>query len=265
MVSLKVNIHKKDLWLLSAIVVFLVGVAYVIAYNPNWQTSPGNPAVMGHTPDEIEGGGWVHSGAVIFSGDCPSNWTSLNTGIGKRTLVMLKVENNQATSHVMYDFKPKGESRNLGPTGSYSGQVSSAFVFASDIGYFMVETDANGELEWRGTPPSLATAITLMGYLNSGGGSGTGGAQIKTGTYTGNDGIQEINVGFMPDSVTFINHGSSWVSHKTKYMPSAYAKYADAYADNLVSLTTNGFRLESGQSSFNGNGQTYSYTAMKDG
>ncbi len=49
MVSLKVNFQKKDLWLLSAIVVFLVGVGFVIAWNS------GNPAIHGHTADEIYG------------------------------------------------------------------------------------------------------------------------------------------------------------------------------------------------------------------
>ncbi len=30
---INIKIHKKDLWLLSAIVVFLVGVGYVVAYH----------------------------------------------------------------------------------------------------------------------------------------------------------------------------------------------------------------------------------------
>lgn len=51
MISIK--IQKKDLWLLAAIMVFLIGVAYVIAYNPGG--AGGNPAIMGHSADEIEG------------------------------------------------------------------------------------------------------------------------------------------------------------------------------------------------------------------
>ncbi|MEK6935953.1 MAG: hypothetical protein AABW67_04130 [Nanoarchaeota archaeon] len=49
MVSLKVNFQKKDLWLFSAIVVFLVGVGFVIAFGGN------NPAVMGHDAGELTG------------------------------------------------------------------------------------------------------------------------------------------------------------------------------------------------------------------
>lgn len=37
----KIEIQKKDLWLLSAIVVFVVGVGFIIA------TNSGNPSLMG--------------------------------------------------------------------------------------------------------------------------------------------------------------------------------------------------------------------------
>ena len=43
-----INIQKKDLWLLSAIMVFLVGVAVVIAYGS------GTPTVHGHDAGEVE-------------------------------------------------------------------------------------------------------------------------------------------------------------------------------------------------------------------
>ena len=49
-----INIQKKDLWLLSAIMVFLVGVGFVISYNPSG--TGGIPSIMGHSADEIEGG-----------------------------------------------------------------------------------------------------------------------------------------------------------------------------------------------------------------
>jgi len=49
MVSLKIDIQKKDLWFLSAIIVFLIGVGFVVAYN-----SGGPARVMGHSFDEIE-------------------------------------------------------------------------------------------------------------------------------------------------------------------------------------------------------------------
>jgi hypothetical protein len=51
MVNIKVNIQKKDLFLIAAIVVFMVGVGMIIGYNPS--EIMGNPAVMGHTANEI--------------------------------------------------------------------------------------------------------------------------------------------------------------------------------------------------------------------
>ena len=47
------NIEKKNIYLLAAIMVFLVGTGIVIAYTQGDDTA--NPAVMGHTADEIEG------------------------------------------------------------------------------------------------------------------------------------------------------------------------------------------------------------------
>jgi len=47
--GVNINIQKKDLWLLSAIIVFLVGVGFVVAWDSN------NPVLHGHTANEIEG------------------------------------------------------------------------------------------------------------------------------------------------------------------------------------------------------------------
>ncbi len=49
--SINIHIEKKDLLLLIAIGILLVGVAYVIAYNE--AMSGGTPSVMGHSSDEI--------------------------------------------------------------------------------------------------------------------------------------------------------------------------------------------------------------------
>ena len=43
-----INIQKRDLWFLSTIVVLLVGVGFVVAYN-----SGASPSVMGHSAEEI--------------------------------------------------------------------------------------------------------------------------------------------------------------------------------------------------------------------
>ena len=47
---INIKIEKKDLWLLSAVIVFLLGVMYVVAYGGN------QPSVMGHSVGEMD---WI--------------------------------------------------------------------------------------------------------------------------------------------------------------------------------------------------------------
>jgi hypothetical protein len=52
MVNININIQKKDLFLIAAIVVFMVGSGIIIGYN-----SPpvgGKPNIMGHSADELD-------------------------------------------------------------------------------------------------------------------------------------------------------------------------------------------------------------------
>ncbi len=56
-----INIQKKDLWLLSAIMVFLVGVAVVVAYGS------GQPTVHGHDAGEVEGLGPLNEYSQVIT------------------------------------------------------------------------------------------------------------------------------------------------------------------------------------------------------
>ncbi len=107
-----------------------------------------------------------------------------------------------------------------------------------------------------GTPTSLQNAVDSR-------------ARIKTGSYAGGT-SQEIDVGFAPDNVIIASlaGGNVLPALKTKAMSGSYARYADAYADNLITLTQRGFMLEAGSTSnvyVNSPSYSYSYTAMKDG
>ena len=65
-ININLNIQKKDLWLLSAVFVFLLGVGFVVAYNVAWQEGDPNIAnIHGHSPDEIEGGVGGGSGDLL--------------------------------------------------------------------------------------------------------------------------------------------------------------------------------------------------------
>ena len=51
MVKININIQKKDLWLISAIFVFLLATGLVVAYNANMDA--GQADVMGHSAGEL--------------------------------------------------------------------------------------------------------------------------------------------------------------------------------------------------------------------
>ncbi len=48
---IQINIKKKDLWLLTAIMVFVIATGYVIAWNPSGIATP---SAMGHSYNEIQ-------------------------------------------------------------------------------------------------------------------------------------------------------------------------------------------------------------------
>ncbi len=55
MAKIVLNVTKTRFFGILAAILIVSGVFAVYAYNVNWKTSPGNPAVMGHTLDEIDG------------------------------------------------------------------------------------------------------------------------------------------------------------------------------------------------------------------
>ena len=84
-----INIQKKDLWLLSAIMIFLVGVAVVVAYGS------GESTVHGHDAGEVEGvgfGDWTSTDNLgstliadtVYRADCDGfiSFSANSAGIG---------------------------------------------------------------------------------------------------------------------------------------------------------------------------------------
>ena len=73
-----INIQKKDLWLLSAIMLFVVSIGFVIAYN----SVPPVPATMGHSADELDvdiGGVTKSLQVAINAGDLGGNFGAWQT------------------------------------------------------------------------------------------------------------------------------------------------------------------------------------------
>tara|TARA_Y100000034_G_scaffold136775_1_gene215656 strand:- start:4337 stop:5215 length:879 start_codon:yes stop_codon:yes gene_type:complete len=291
MVSLNINIKKKDLWLLSAICVFFLGMAFVVAYN-----SGGPASVMGHSADELEGvclsdGTNCPEGLGGGGGSWASEWIAVNDkmvynngGVDDAGNV-IDLNHNLGTNSLIIQVYYAPDTGTF-PTAPNEG-VMSAIVGHSDSnidwrsvhsGILLQEVQNNqigkiiaghesvgiwddGDSTWNDFRKGKGWIKIVV---SSGRGSG---ALIKTGTYTGTGAIQDIDVGFEPDSITFLPHGANygWVGHKTKYMSGAYAKYANEYTNNLVSITPNGFRIETTSPLYyNVDGYTYSYIAMKD-
>lgn len=105
---INIQIKKKDLWLLSAIVVFLVGVAYVIAYGS------GNPAVMGHDVGEVE------NAYIKVSDQVPSGVGSQSNENGKWTTKRINTENHDDGGYASIS----GNQITLAP-GTYRASISS--------------------------------------------------------------------------------------------------------------------------------------------
>lgn len=74
--SINIKIEKKELWLIAAIIVFLVGVGYVIAYDPS---GSGNPAIMGHSLNELEK---CPANKVLKMDATGTNWQCLDDDSG---------------------------------------------------------------------------------------------------------------------------------------------------------------------------------------
>lgn len=72
-----INIQKKDLFLMLAIVVFMTGVGIVISYNPSG--TGGTPSVMGHSIDEISLPACTDGQILKKSG---SSWICSNINVG---------------------------------------------------------------------------------------------------------------------------------------------------------------------------------------
>jgi hypothetical protein len=250
MVKININIQKKDLWLVSAIFVFLIATGLVVAYNINYPGAvPGSMAsIHGHTGDEVDGA----LGGLAF-GDWDDVTSVASGGV---------VQGPASTDGFVLAYQ-----NNVGPIQGFTPSTTQVLLdgdgdAGGGQGTHITMPVKKGDT-WRVTSGQSGMKVYWLPVVS---GSG-GGSTIKTGTYTGTGAVQNINVGFEPDSITFLPHGDSygWAGYKTKYMPGAYAKYSSNYVDNLVSITSNGFRIETPSSDYyNVNGYTYSYIAMKE-
>ncbi len=72
--DINIRIKRKDFWLFSVIIVFLIGIGFVVAYTLD---GSGTPSIHGHSIDELEGVG-SGGGAAGFVYYCNKAGTGVN-------------------------------------------------------------------------------------------------------------------------------------------------------------------------------------------
>lgn len=81
---MKLVIHFEKIHLAFGIGIFilLAGLISVIAYAPGNPSA--NPAIFGHSANEVEGGAGIPSGMIgMFNSTCPSGWSRFSELDGK--------------------------------------------------------------------------------------------------------------------------------------------------------------------------------------
>lgn len=109
---------------------------------------------------------WKHSGVEIYNAAAPSAWTDLDLSsvVGaNRALVFLRVKPSGGA--ITIDFRTNGDdteeigSGDVDRSGTVEGYVGDGLV-----GYFLVETDAAGVIEWD-TGGTVTTSIKIQGFI----------------------------------------------------------------------------------------------------
>jgi len=160
-----INIQKKDLWLLSIIMVFFVGVTYIIAYNP--AGTGGTPSVMGHSADEVEGvgfGDWTNQDNLgnVFLGNTLGSMNNQYQAMGDGFLVV-KASGTNARVRVHMQFKGQGSWIIVSDT-NVGGNLQSSTIPIGKDDIFYISTDQSAvtyEIYWKPLGASQLVKINM--------------------------------------------------------------------------------------------------------
>ena len=114
------------------------------------------------------GGGWVHSGQQIFSGDPAGSWTDLDLSsiVGSQeTLVQLKVKSTDNANNYRYQFRTNGDVEDIGDGTIGSAGTTEGYITDGEIIYVTVETDDAGIVEWQSS--SSSAEVYVAGYIGA--------------------------------------------------------------------------------------------------
>lgn len=119
---------------------------------------------------------YVHDGTLVLDGGVspspnPSAWTDLDLSARVGTnisLVVLKIETQEAGGVVDVGVRPNGDTSEYAgdsePAGASGGRLDSG-VGKNEAMIVILETDANGIIEWYADQAALDIDITLLGYF----------------------------------------------------------------------------------------------------
>jgi len=111
---------------------------------------------------------WTHSGVKVYDNTAaPTSWTDLDLSsiVGEnRALVFLKIQNMAIGSPETFYFRRGDDTEDVGEGGSNAGGNSVIKIGSECAGHVLMETDANGVIEWK-SPGGEITDVWIVGYV----------------------------------------------------------------------------------------------------
>lgn len=120
-----------------------------------------------YVDDKAAGAGfWHHDGTQVYNANAPTTYTDLNLSSyvsSNRALVFLYVVNGN-TGDTNFWFRTNGDTQAQANATDASSGVAAIRMNANEGGYLIVETDANGIIEWK-AGAAHDCDVFLRGYI----------------------------------------------------------------------------------------------------
>ncbi|AJF60724.1 MAG: hypothetical protein QT03_C0001G1244 [archaeon GW2011_AR10] len=126
--NINISIEKKPVLALVTLIALVAIFSLVIAYNPNWRITPGNPVTFGHSPDEIGITTVCTLGQALTL--TASGWSCVNVGGGGGGLQI--------------DFSDMGQTISSGSDGTLT--INTNILPNGDYPYYSVPPGGSKEI-----------------------------------------------------------------------------------------------------------------------
>ena len=111
---------------------------------------------------------WTHSGVKVYDNTAsPTNWTDLDLSsvVGKnRALTFMKVKAGLDMWGNDFFIRIKGETEEVAEDGAYAAFNNIGSVELGKIAHFVMETDADGIIQWKAISGNRAS-VWVLGYI----------------------------------------------------------------------------------------------------